>query len=288
MDLRRSDSISRQLSTYAVMTTILHKGPISRAGISRETGLSKQTSSEIVGALDREGWIEETGYSKGKVGRTAVLYQIVHDSAYIIGIDLGGTKVAAAIADMTCSLVIEGTQATDKEGGQQVVKQIGEMCRQLAEEAEIAWEKIRLGVIGMPGVVNPHTGYVDFAPNLPGFDTLVVKDALSQNLGFDLIIENDANLAVIGEHWQGAGQELDTLAFIALGTGIGQGLMIDGTVVRGARGGAGEIGYLPVGGDPFSHEAITAGAFESSVGSYAILKRYKEKGGGAGNRPRGI
>jgi predicted NBD/HSP70 family sugar kinase/predicted transcriptional regulator len=277
--LQRSDSISRQVSTHAVMAAILHHGPISRADISRETGLSKQTASEIVRMLESEGWIEEVGYTRGKVGRTAVLYQIVPESAYIIGIDLGGTKIAAAVADMTCSLVTEMTQPTHKDGGQHVVDQIVGMCRQLAEKAGIAWGKIRLGVVGMPGVINPRTGFVDFAPNIPGFDTLSVKDALSEGLGLDVVIENDVNLAVIGERWQGAGQGINNLAFIALGTGIGQGLIIDGTVVRGARGGAGEIGYLPMGINPFSDEARTTGAFESAVGSHAMLRSYKEKQG---------
>jgi predicted NBD/HSP70 family sugar kinase len=277
--LQRSDSLSRQVSTHAVMTAILHHGPISRAGISRETGLSKQTSSEIVRKLENEGWIEETGFTKGNIGRTAILYQIVPESGYIIGIDLGGTKVTVAVADITCSLVTEATEPTDKCGGQHIVNQIVTLCHTVVERAGIAWEKIRLGVIGMPGVVDSRTGFVDFAPNIPGFATLPVHDVLRDGLGFDVVIENDVNLAVIGERWRGAGQGIDNLAFIALGTGIGQGLILDGTLVRGARGGAGEIGYLPIGSNPFGEEAKTTGAFERSVGSHAILERYKEKNG---------
>lgn len=115
--MRQRSSISRQVSTHAVMTTIIDKGPISRAGISRETDLSKQTSSEIVRMLEETGWIEEIGLAKGKVGRSAVLYQIVPDSAYIAGVDLGGTKLTVAIADMKGSLVGEETVPTDSQGG---------------------------------------------------------------------------------------------------------------------------------------------------------------------------
>lgn len=261
------------------MTVVANHGPISRASVARETGFSKQTTSEIIRALEARGWIQEVGRTTGNIGRTAVLYTVMPGAGYIIGVDLGGTKVTAAIADMTCSIVIEETQLTHVDGGHHVVAQITNFCRHLAKKADIAWEKILLCVIGTPGVVNPISGFVDFAPNLPGFDTLPLRESLSQSLNLDVVVENDVNLAVIGEHWQGAGQGVDNLAFIAVGTGVGQGLMIDGSLVRGACGGAGEIGYLPIGADPFGETAKTIGAFESMVGGNAILRRYKEKGG---------
>lgn len=277
--MQRRSSISRQVSTYAVMTAILEKGPISRAGISRETGISKQTASEIVKLLEESGWIKESGIAQGKVGRSAVLYQIVPDSAYIVGVDLGGTKLTAAIADMAGNLVAEETVPTDQQGGREVIAQIVELCRELANGVGAVWHKVRLAVVGMPGVLDPETGFVEFAPNIPGFDRLRVRDELQTGLGIEVIVENDVNLAVIGERWRGAGQGVDDLVFIALGTGIGQGIVTSGHLLRGASGSAGEIGYLPLGADPFSAEAITAGAFETAVGSRAILRLYEEKGG---------
>jgi predicted NBD/HSP70 family sugar kinase len=261
------------------MTTILEKGPISRAAISRVTGLSKQTSSEIVRMLEETGWIKESGLTKGPKGRSAVLYQIVPDSAYIVGVDLGGTKLAVAIADMTGSLVAEETVATRPEGGRRVIEQIVELCRQVASQAGAPWEKIRLAVVGMPGVVDPATGFVQFAPNIPGFDRLRVQEELGSGLRVEVVVENDVNLAVLGERWCGAGRGVDDLVFIALGTGVGQGIVHDGKLVRGARGAAGEIGYLPLGYEPFSEQAITVGAFESSVASRAIVASYEERSG---------
>ncbi|MEX2543053.1 MAG: ROK family transcriptional regulator [Trueperaceae bacterium] len=261
------------------MTAILEKGPISRAGISRETGLSKQTSSEIVRLLEETGWIEETGLSKGKVGRSAVLYQIVPDSAYIVGVDLGGTSLTVALADMTGDLVAQETVPTSPRGGPQIIAQIAEICRRLAERPAAGWEKVRLAVVGTPGVVDPVSGFIEFAPNIPGFDRLRVEDELRHVLGIAVIVENDVNLAVIGERWRGAGQGVDDLVFIALGTGIGQGIMLDGKLLRGASGTAGEIGYLPLCTDPFTEQARSVGAFESAVGSKAILRLYRDEGG---------
>lgn len=263
------------------MTAVLEKGPISRAGIARETGISKQTTSEIVRLLEEAGWIEETGTTRGKVGRTAVLYQIVPDSAYIVGVDLGGTKLTTALADMTGNVVAEETVPTNQQGGRDVIMQIGSLCRELAAGAGAAWDKVRLAVVGTPGVLNPRTGFVDLAPNIPGFDQLRVEDELRTNLGIEVHVENDVNLAVLGERWRGAGQGVDDLVFIALGTGVGQGIMTRGNLLRGANGSAGEIGYLPLCTDPFSEDALTTGAFELGVGSKAILRLHNEKGGAA-------
>jgi predicted NBD/HSP70 family sugar kinase len=184
-----------------------------------------------------------------------------------------------AIADMTGNLVAEETVATGKQGGRRVITQIVELCRQVAKQAGADWEKVRLAVVGMPGVVDPATGFVEFAPNIPGVDRLPVQEELRSGLGIDVMIENDVNLAVIGERWRGAGQSVDDLVFIALGTGIGLGIVLDGRLLRGSSGAAGEIGYLPLCSDPFTEDARSVGAFESAVASNAILRLYQEKGG---------
>lgn len=261
------------------MTAILEKGPISRADISRETGLSKQVASEIVRLLEEAGWIEESGVARGRVGRSAVLYRIVPNSAYVLGVDLGGTKLMAAIADMSGTVVAERTVPTDSSGGRQVIRQITELCKVVAKEANAPWERVHLAVVGTPGVLDPDTGFIEFAPNIEGFDAIRVRTELTEGLGIQVFIENDVNLAAIGERWAGAGQGSDDLVFIALGTGIGQGIILDGKVLRGAHGFAGEIGYLPLGPEPFSERAKATGSYELAVGSHAILRMYEEQGG---------
>ena len=87
---------------------------------------------------------------------------------------------------------------------------------------------------------------------------------------FGVILENDVNLAVLGENWLGQGQGIDNLAYVALGTGIGSGLIVGGQLVRGARNAAGEISFLPIGGDPFAAESLRAGAYESVVATHGM------------------
>ena len=272
--MNASVRISRHFSLRSVMTAIIHHGPISRAAIAKRTGLSKQTISEIVRVLEVDGFVKVTGRTSGHVGRTAVTYEIVPSAAYIIAIDLGGTKVRVAIADLSCRILAEESAPTDARGGVDLIEQIAALSQVAARKRRIPKKSLRLAVLGVPGVPDDDAGGVLMAPNVTGLDRINVKSSLSDRLGVETVIENDVNLAVFGEHWQGRGQGVDNLAFFALGTGIGAGLMLGGELLRGTSGAAGEIGYLPFGADPFDPNSRHAGAFEREVATHGIIKRY--------------
>ena len=192
---------------------------------------------------------------------------------------MGGTQVHIGISNLTGNVVAEAAEPTDRRGGFDVVHQIARMGLELAGRSGFAKERLRLAVVGVPGAPQMDTGRVLMAPNIPGFDTMDVAAALEAALGFGVILENDVNLAVQGEAWQGAGQGLDDLAFVALGTGIGSGMILAGELVHGADNAAGEMGFLPFGADPFERESLRAGAFERQVASAGIRRRYAAHSG---------
>ena len=130
-----SRNLSRQFSRSTVVQAIASSAPISRASLAKQVGLSKQTVSAIVFDLEQDGWITETGRTAGHVGRSATTYELVPDAAFVCGVDLGGTKVRAAIIDLTCTVVAELTEPTDVRGGINVAQQIGRLCRNLAAQA---------------------------------------------------------------------------------------------------------------------------------------------------------
>jgi predicted NBD/HSP70 family sugar kinase len=274
-----SASVARQISVRSVIEAVLHQGPISRADIARVTGLSKQTTSEVVRALERNGWIRMRGQKQGAVGRSAITYEIQNDTAFVLGIDLGGTKLHMALANLSGAVMSEINEPTDPRGGRHVVEQIGHLKERLVAAAGIAASAVRLGVMGSPGVMDARSGAITFAPNIPGFDAINVGEALKARLGLEIFVENDVNLAAKGEQWQGKSRRTRTFAFIALGTGIGMGIVADGRLMRGWRGAAGEIAYLPLGSDPFDPRNFHAGTLESAVGSAAIVQRYRGYGG---------
>ncbi|CAN7343816.1 ROK family transcriptional regulator [Devosia sp. LjRoot3] len=271
--------IARQFSLRSVVEAIVQNGPISRASIAKQTGLSKQTISEVMRQLEDEGWVRETGRTSGHVGRTAVTYEVIPSAAYVGAVDLGGTKVRVAICDLACRVIAEMMEPTHHEGGETIISQIGRLMRAVAEQGGVPMNKLRIAVVGVPGAPQAKTGRVLLAPNIAGFDKMDVASALEKVLGCDVMLENDVNLAVLGESWLGVGQGLDNLAYIALGTGVGSGLMVNGQLVRGAGNAAGELGFLPFGADPFEPESLRAGAFERLTASYGIVARYRALAG---------
>ncbi|MCR9121312.1 MAG: ROK family transcriptional regulator [Phyllobacteriaceae bacterium] len=269
-------NISRRISLCTVMQAITNCGPISRASIAKQTGLSKQTVSEIAQQLENDGWIREIGRTSGHIGRSAVTYEIVPEAAYIASVDLGGTKVRVALADLGCCVIAEAVEPTNVAGGRQVVQQIARICRSLAEKQNVASDKLAFATVGVPGVPNADTGRIQMAPNIAGLDAIDFTGLLAADLGISVQVENDVNLAVLGEHWAGCGQDIDDLVFVSFGTGIGAGLVINGKLVRGAIGAAGELGFLPFGADPFDPQILKAGALETRAGSIGMQVRYRE------------
>jgi predicted NBD/HSP70 family sugar kinase len=271
--------VSRQLSERAVFEGLLHDGPISRAELSKSTGLSKQTISEVVDAFEQRGWAQSVGRTHGAVGRTAVLYELRPESGFVVGVDLGETKLNAAIADMSCAIRYELTEPMDTRGGIKILDQIARLTAQLAREVDSDLSGVLCTAIGAPGVVNKKTGGIELAPNIAGLDALDVAAALSARIGGRVVVENDVNLALLGEIWQGCAHHSAQAAFLALGTGVGLGLTANGRLIRGATGGAGEIGYLPLGGDPFAPESRSQGALEYEIGARGIMRRFRSRGG---------
>ncbi|MGB7268824.1 MAG: ROK family transcriptional regulator [Albidovulum sp.] len=261
------------------MQAIVASAPISRASIAKEVGLSKQTVSEIVSDLEAEGWITETGRTSGHIGRTATTYQLVPDAAFVCGVDLGGTKVRAAIIDLSCRVVSELTEDTDPRGGYEVARQIGKLCRRAASAAGIDWARVMFAAVGVPGVPDRNSGSVKMAPNIPAIGEIDFVAGLESELGFGVQVENDVNLAAIGEHWSGCASDVDNMAFVSLGTGIGAGIIVGGQIVQGAMGAAGELGFLPLGADPFDPDSRRIGAFERQAGSFGMIRRYRELSG---------
>ena len=227
--------------------------------------------------------MRSVGRTSGSVGRTAVLYEIVPESGYAVGIDLGGTKVTASIADLSCRVLAEITEATDPRGGTAVLDQILRLVTKLARRGGTHPSLIRSVALGTPGGVSPRTGTIELAPNIADLGQLDVVGILQEKLGGQVTIENDVNLALVGEIWHGSAQGVENVAFIALGTGIGLGLSMNGRLVRGENGAAGEIGYMPLGGDPLRPETRQQGCLEYEAGAAGILRRYRDAGGKAGN-----
>jgi predicted NBD/HSP70 family sugar kinase len=209
-------------------------------------------------------------------------------TGYCFAADLGGTKLAAAIADVQGRIVAELTEPTDPRGAAYVAEQIAACAQKLAHTVGIDVTRARHVMVGIPGAVDPRTGRVSLTPNITGLEDFDILGFLRQRFGADVAIENDVNLAMLGEHALGCANGCRNAAFLSLGTGAGLGLLMDDKLFRGAHGSAGEIADLPIGRDPTSQSPSAGGLFELEVGSLAIVERYRRQGGTAAATVRDI
>src|SRR5215468_9966195 len=213
---------------------------------------------------------------------------MTRETAYCFAADLGGTKLAAAMADARGRIVAELTEPTDRRGGAYVAEQIVACADKLAQAVGIEVTRARHVMVGVPGAIDPRTGRVSLTANIVGLQDFDVLGYLRSRFGPDVAIENDVNLAMLGEQALGCASRCHNAAFLALGTGTGLGLLIEDKLFRGARGAAGEISDLPIGHDPTSRIPSVTGAFELEVGSLAIVDRYRRQGGTAAATVRDI
>lgn len=272
-------SVSRQLSRRSVFEILLHRSPISRADLAKVSGLSKQTISEVVDVFEQQGFARRVGRTKGNIGRTAVLYELSPEGGHVLGIDLGARQLTAALGDISGRVVAETAEPTDRRGGAWALEQIARLTDRLARDNHTHPSRIRSIVLGAPGVVNPKSGAIDLAPNITGLGHLNVVELLSERLARPVRVENDINLALLGEIWHGCAQNLANVALLSLGTGVGLGLCINGQLIRGENGAAGEIAYLPIGGDPLQAESRVQGCLEYQIGAAGLMRRYLERSG---------
>ncbi|MDR3515870.1 MAG: ROK family protein [Azospirillaceae bacterium] len=225
----------------------------------------EQTAVAVTQAIAAD-WLE------GPIERPRLAARI--RTGAVVGLDLGGTKLIGAVADMTGRVLHEIQEATWNGHDGAAFDQIIDMTHRLAALAGLPVSALSGVSVGVPGAVSG-SGTVSLAPNLKiGAGTGLVQ-RLSAGLGVAARVENDVNIAAFGEYWRGEARGVTSLAFLALGTGVGMGLVLDGVIYRGETGGAGEIGYLPVGAAPLTNAPHRGGGyFEDMVGSEGIRSRY--------------
>ena len=163
-----------------------------------------------------------------------------------IGVDLGGTNLRAAAIDRDGNLLDKPISVdTNYLGGREAV--IGDIVAAV-NRLKVQFEGSRLaGVgIGVPGFIRLREGFITNSNNLPYLENFPVRDDIERRLGTPIILENDANAAALGETWMGAGKQVDDLVLLTLGTGVGGGIILDGKVLHGALGMAGELGHLTI------------------------------------------
>ncbi|MFN3966882.1 MAG: ROK family protein [Endomicrobiia bacterium] len=198
-------------------------------------------------------------------------------SQFSIGVDLGGTKISAGIVDQSGKIISKTKLPTFAQKGPEfVINQIIKSIQQVIKKSKIKHSQI-LGIgIGAPGPLDTEKGIIHHAPNLPGWNEIPLRNKIQSKIGMDVFIDNDANLAALGESWIGAGKNVKNLICITLGTGVGGGLILDGKIFHGFQDAAGEIGHITVNPSGPKCNCGNYGCLEAYSSATGIVNRIRE------------
>jgi predicted NBD/HSP70 family sugar kinase len=256
----------KHLNERTVLEAIRAGAPISRAEISRRAGISKPTVSLALQSLVEAGLVREAleGPSGPRYG--AVFFEPVPEAALALGLDLGGRFLRGAVCDLRGDVRARLDVEVDGTDAQRVLDQIAELRDALVDATAISEARLNGAVVGVPGVVDPERRAISLAANVAGLEGATFARELEGCLGLDVWLENDVNLAALGEQWQGVARGVDDFLFLSIGTGMGAGLVLRGELHRGHNGAAGEVDFSFVGlGEDVDPCAGAVAAFASRL-----------------------
>src|SRR5215471_7567624 len=195
---------------------------------------------------------------------------------YVVGVDLGGTKILAGIFNTSYDSIGTAKVSTKAQRGvEPVIGRIERCLRDAVDEADLAMKQVAAVGIGAPGAVEFESGTVIFAPNLEGWKDVALKKDLEKHLGVPVFVENDANIAVLGVHVAELKAKPKSVVGIFVGTGIGGGLVVNGELYSGFNHTAGEIGHMVIDVNGPKCGCGNRGCFEALASRTAIFQRIK-------------
>jgi predicted NBD/HSP70 family sugar kinase len=262
-----------RLNMAHVLRVTREHGPLVRSSLVQLSGLSRPTVNDVLAALLAADLVteapEDSNAPSGRPGPRARVLAFNARRWLVVGVDVGAAKTLAILADLEGHELATARRETAKGAtAADMLSNIRAVVSEVAAKGA-AQNRIAAVAVGTPGVVDPVTGTARFAPQLPGWDGIHLQTELGQ-LAPVVLVESEAHLAVLAEHWQGAATGVQNAVYIQAGVGVGMGVLIDGSVYRGAAGAAGEIGYLPFLGAGARGTPSDAGAFEAAVGADAL------------------
>ncbi|NMH96544.1 ROK family transcriptional regulator [Pseudonocardia acidicola] len=239
-DVRTADrGYIREVNLRAVVETLRRLGAMTRAGIARETGLSGPTVSAVVTTLTEAGVVTPVGEGPATGGRRGDLYELNAGSRTVLAVDLSGEPARHALVDLNGGIVAGSLHAVPATA----LRSPATFVRWLAKQASRLEHVIGIG-LAVPGVTDPLTGTIEWAPSLGWRDVRLLDEVRATVPTEVVVVDNDLNLAALGEHAFGEHDSSDLVMFGVRG-GLGAGLILGGALHRGVHFAAGEIGYLP-------------------------------------------
>lgn len=263
----------RKMNRSVILAVFRTHKTLSRARLASETGLNPSTVSSIVGELIDENLIRETNLVQSSTGRPGMLLELNPEGGCAIGVEINVDYIEMIVSDFAANILWREKQASAPENGQQeTMKQVVRLAKKAS--AFVAARNCRLlGVgVGVPGLVEVTSGLLRIAPNLHWVD-VPVQVALKQEFDCPIYVENEANVAALGEYYFGAAQNVKDFIYLSAGVGLGSGIIMGGKLFQGMFGYAGEAGHMTLDVKGEMCGCGKRGCWETFVGPRAVVQR---------------
>jgi len=267
----------RKVNRSLILNTLRLNAPTSRAQVANITGLTRGTVSNIVNVLIEDGLVFEDKLGDSKIGRPSILLGLRPDGGAVVGVEIGVNFISVLLTNFVAETLWEIRVETLLSESQTEI--INRAERLIDQALSIAKEKsLRpLGIgVGVPGLVNVRQGNLIIAPNLQ-WKNVPLRLIWNQRFHLPIYIENEANLAALGEYYFGVARNVDNFISLTSDIGLGGGIMLDGRLFRGGHGYGGEIGHIQR--DPEGEKCGCGriGCWETQVGPRAVMHRVKKE-----------
>lgn len=274
MDSRRM----RVHNSRQILGIVKSLGPLSRADIARHTPYSAPTVSTLVSGLIKAGLLNEEGEGKSSGGRRPQLVSFNSRCGVVAGCNIDSDVAQLILADMGGTrLGRRDISLSGKTRPRPLLRRVAAAVKEMMKSEVPGSVPLLALTVGVPGMTDVGRGMVIEAANLEGWQDVPAGEILREQLGAPVFVENDVNLAAVGERWYGGGRSVDSFVFISVGTGIGAGIVLGGKLHRGHKWHAGEISHINVDFREWSRDFAAAGYLE-----HYLRNNSKRKAAGSG------
>jgi len=268
---RSSNPEKKDSVAEAVARIVREHGRASRAQVARILGLSPSTVGRVADRLVEQGILLEAGSSQvGRTGRPSFLLEFNPRVGSVLAVDLRLTEAYAVRADLAGTVLAKGGRTLPLQQGTADVAALLDLLHGLLPEGSQG-PPLHAIVLGAPSIVDSTTGEVEWAPSL-GWKNLPLGQVIGDEFRVPVRVENDVNLAALGEFWKGIAQGTRNMVFVSIGTGIGAGIVIEGKLYHGASHAAGEVSYFVSDINTLRDNAGQIGTLEMRVGREGIIR----------------
>jgi len=267
----------RETNARTILMLLKTLSPCSRADLVRETGMSAPTVANVVSDLSDLGLIEWVGEGASGGGRRPENLRFKADYGCLAGVEVTADGLRILLTDLNGTLLEEQYDALPKDARSPdaVIEILRASLKAIMQRHSLPWKKLLAMTVGVAGITNARDGIVISVSSSNTWRNVPLLAMLKQQFSCALFVENDTNLAAIGEHFRGVARSEDSFIFVAVGSGVGAGIFLNGQIVHGASWSAGEIGYLRVPNISSMQPSLYEfGALEQVLGGPGILRSW--------------